>query len=164
MAIEEGAAITALEALELRIRAVCEAYCACLDDADFEKWPTFFTEDCIYRVQSAENHARGLEHAPIYCDGIGMVRDRVSATKVMQYEPRRQRRFVSNLRILGVGEYIRSSMSFMLTEAMLDRDPVLAMTGQYLDEFVVTENGLKLRSRVCLYDNYRIVQNLIFPL
>jgi hypothetical protein len=51
----------------------------------------------------------------------------------------------------------------MLTEAMLDRDPVLAMTGQVIDRFRLEGETLRLEDRLCVYDNYRIVQNLIIP-
>lgn len=150
--------------LKARIRDLYEEYCACLDEQSFERWPEFFTEDCVYKVQSAENYEQGLPHATIYCDNRGMLLDRVSATDVLVYEPRRQRRFLSNLRIQEAGEVIRSSASVMLTEAMIDRDPVLALTGRYIDEIVTANGQLRFRQRLCIYDNYRIFQNLIFPL
>ena len=150
--------------LKARVRDLYEEYGACLDAQEFNRWPDFFTENCVYQVQSAENYEQGLLHADIYCDGRGMVLDRVSATGVLVYEPRRQRRFFSNLLIHESGDVIRSSAAFMLTEAMIDRDPILALTGRYIDE-IVSENGkLVFRQRLCIYDNYRIVQNLIFPL
>lgn len=151
-------------AIRWHVHRLHEVYAACLDAADFDAWPDFFTDDCRYRVQSAENHARGLPHAPIYCEGKGMLRDRVSATRVMVYEPRRQRRFLSGLRILDTGPVIRSTVNIMLTEAMIDRDPVLALTGCYIDEMVVDQGTLRFRDRLCVYDNYRVMQNLIFPI
>lgn len=149
--------------LHWRVQQLYDRYSACLDAGNFELWPEFFTDDARYRIQSAETHERGLLHAPIYCDGKGMLLDRVSATKVMVYEPRRQRRFVSGLQVTQHGSAIRSRSNFMLTEAMIDRDPVLAMTGSYIDEIVSDDGVLRFRDRLCVYDNYRIVQNLIFP-
>lgn len=150
--------------LHWRVERLYDRYSACLDAGRFDEWPDFFTDDARYRVQSLENHERGLPHAPIYCDGKGMLRDRVSATRVMVYEPRRQRRFVSGLQVEQHGTTIRATAKFMLTETMIDRDPVLALTGCYTDE-IVSEGGLlRFRDRLCLYDNYRIIQNLIFPI
>jgi len=153
----------ALVLLEQQIRRLNDHYCGCLDDRDFDRWPDFFVDDCLYLVQSHENHTRGLPHADIYCAGKGMLRDRVSATGVMVYEARQQRRFTSALRVLDTGPNPRAVTNFMLTEAMIDRDPVLALTGRFDDEFAWVDGRLLLRRRICVYDNYRIVQNLIFP-
>ena len=150
--------------LRQRLRHLYVDYAACLDAGEFELWPDFFTEDGCYRVQSAENYEQSLLHAAIYCEGKGMIRDRVSATRVMVYEKRRQRRFVTNLRVLERGGTIRATANLMLTEAMIDRDPVLALTGRYIDEIVEEGGKLLLRDRLCVYDNYRVVQNLMFPL
>lgn len=168
MMMLDDAAPNALASKDLRLKAAVrdlyENYCATLDDADLEAWPEFFTEDATYRVQSAENYDQGLTHAPIFCRGKGMLLDRVSALGVMVYEARRQRRFVSNVRVSEAGPLIRASASFLLTEAMLDRDPVLAMTGRYIDTIRIEDGRLMLHDRLCVYDNYRIIQNLIFPL
>jgi anthranilate 1,2-dioxygenase small subunit len=83
--------------LLVTLRAFYEAYAACLDDQDFNRWPEFFSETATYRVQSFENHERGLPHAAIYCEGRAMLLDRVSATDVLVYEMRRQRRMIYNL-------------------------------------------------------------------
>lgn len=151
------------EDLYRRVVDLHNRYAACLDDGDFGSWPEMFTDDGRYRVQSAENHEKGLLHAPIYCDGKGMMRDRVSATEVMVYEKRRQRRFVSAIRILEAGDVIRSTANVMLTECFIDRDPVLALTGVFIDEIVEQSGELRFRDRLCVYDNYRVVQNLMFP-
>lgn len=151
--------------LLVTLRGFYEAYAACLDDQDFDRWPDFFTDTAIYRVQSFENHARGLPHAAIYCEGRGMLLDRVSATGVLVYEERRQRRMIFNLLVKSdVGDVIHSQASFTLIEHMLDRDPVLALTGRYIDTIERRGTGeFRIQDRLCVYDNHRIVQNLIFP-
>lgn len=148
------------------LRSFYEAYAACLDDQDFDRWPDFFTDAAIYRVQSFENHERGLPHAAIYCEGRGMLLDRVSATGVLVYEARRQRRMIYNLLVKSDAEgVIHSQASFTLIEHMLDRDPILALTGRYIDVIERgEEGGYLIRDRLCVYDNHRIVQNLIFPI
>src|SRR3546814_6702700 len=50
-----------------------------LDDDRIECFPSYFIDDCIYQVVSRENYAEGLPQAAMYCDGIAMVRDRVTA-------------------------------------------------------------------------------------
>jgi anthranilate 1,2-dioxygenase small subunit len=151
---------------ELResVRQLHDDYCMTLDAGDLQAWPDFFINDCTYRVQSIENYELDLPHSPIFCHGKGMLLDRVSASGVMVYEPRRQRRFVSSLRVSTDGPHLMSVATFLLTEVMIDRDPVVAMTGRYIDTIVNIEGALKFKDRLCVYDNYRIVQNIIFPI
>src|SRR3546814_7066573 len=74
-----------------------------LDDDRIECFPSYFIDDCIYQVVSRENYAEGLPQAAMYCDGIAMVRDRVTALRETQvYVPRLWRHFLSGLRITAV--------------------------------------------------------------
>jgi len=54
-------------------------YAACLDSDALERWPELFTEDCTYRITSAENYEAGLPLGLIYATSKNMLRDRVSA-------------------------------------------------------------------------------------
>ncbi len=147
-----------------RLRDFHDDYAATLDRGDLDAWPDFFTAEARYRVMSAETYSQGLPHAPIYCEGRGMLLDRIAGTRVMVFEPRQQRRQFFNVQAERFeGERLEARASFLMTEAMMDRDPVLAMTGMVIDRFLVSEDRLLLEDRLCVYDNYRIVQNLIFP-
>ncbi len=155
----------AISRLRARLRDFHDDYAATLDRGDLEAWPDFFTDEARYRVMSAETHAQGLSHAPIYCEGRGMLLDRVAGTRVMVLEPRQQRRCFFNVQVERIeGEYALARASFMLTEALIDRDPVLAMTGVVIDRFRVSDDTLLIEDRLCVYDNYRIVYNLAFPI
>lgn len=71
-------------------------YGACLDDVELERWPDFFVDACRYRVISRENYDAGLPLSLIYCDGRGMLLDRVMALRESTvYEPRSLRHFVT---------------------------------------------------------------------
>jgi salicylate 5-hydroxylase small subunit len=39
-------------------------YAAALSGGDWEAWPDFFTEDCLYRLIPRENHERGFPSPP----------------------------------------------------------------------------------------------------
>src|SRR5256712_12857622 len=54
-------------------------YARAIDDDRLEDWPGFFTEKCLYKITSADNHRSGLEVGLIYADSNGMLRDRVAA-------------------------------------------------------------------------------------
>jgi anthranilate 1,2-dioxygenase small subunit len=152
-------------ALRARIRAFYEDYIVCLDEAELERWPDFFTEDAVYKITSRENHDSGLEHGEILCEGKGMIRDRVTAIReTLVYEPRAQRRFVDGLRVRSVeGGLVRAQAGFAVFEAMADREPYLLMMGRSLDTLVEGGDGFRFAERLCVYDNYRIRTSLILP-
>jgi len=142
-----------------------EQYTTCLDDVDFDRWPTFFTPDAKYQITSRENFARGLPIAAMSCDGVGMIKDRVTAlVKVLVYEPRIWRRYVSSVRIDAIeGDIIRSRGNFLLFESMMDREPQLNMLGEYVDKVLYRDGLFRFKERSCVYDNYRIQTTLFAP-
>jgi anthranilate 1,2-dioxygenase small subunit len=158
---------SAAERLMLRaaLREFNEDYAACLDADELERWPDFFVEDCRYRVLSKENHDAGLPLSLIYCDGRGMLLDRVTALRESTvFEPRSLRHFISGVRPVAIeGELIRTEANFAILECLSDRDPIVNMVGRYLDTLVRTDDGFLLKDRWCVYDNYRIRTSLIVP-
>lgn len=158
--IKEDAAV-----LRARLRDFYEEYAFCLDEFKLEEWPEFFTEDCHYRVQSRENHDAGLPVGVIHCMNKNMLKDRVTALrKTTVFEPRSLRHFISGVMIRDIrpGE-IDAQANFLVIESMSDRNPVVSLAGRYIDRIAITENGLKFKSRDCVYDNYRILTSLIIP-
>jgi anthranilate 1,2-dioxygenase small subunit len=94
-----------------------------------------------------------------------MVRDRAAATRdCTVYEPRYLRHFINGVRVTAVeGRTIRAKASFLVVESVSDKEPYVHMVGQYFDTIVQSEAGLKLKERVCVFDNYRIYNSLVFP-
>jgi anthranilate 1,2-dioxygenase small subunit len=154
-----------LRTLTEDVRALYEDVAWHLDDDQIERFPDFFIDDCSYQVVSRENFAEGLPQATIYCDGIGMVRDRVIALRQTQvYVPRSWRHFISGVRVMAVvGEHFHVSANFLITEAMSDQDPTLFLVGQYLGILVRVEGQLKFRQHLAIYDNYHVRRSLIVP-
>jgi len=151
--------------LRQELRDLFEEVGDLLDDDRAEELPRYFTDDCLYKVISRENHSQGLPAATIYCDGNGMLRDRILAMRETQvYEPRAWRHFISGVHILSVdGDTIRSRANFLITESMSDADPTLFMVGQYLDTVVRRGDRLLFRERLAVCDNYHVRRSLIVP-
>ena len=150
--------------LRAELRDLHDDYAAALDDLDFASWIGFFTEGCVYRVVSLENFNQGLPLSTMECHGLGSLRDRVAAIReTAVFEPRTLRRIVSGTRINAVDREIRAQASFAIFESLSDREPHLFMTGRYLDRVTRDGGRLKLRERVCVYDNYRVRTSLVYP-
>ena len=43
-------------ARRLELEQLYADYVYCLDADELERWPDFFTQDCFYRITSAENY------------------------------------------------------------------------------------------------------------
>lgn len=151
--------------LRHELRDLFEEVADLLDDDRVEELPQFFTEDCTYKVISRENYREDLPAATIYCDGIGMLRDRILAMRETQvYEPRTWRHFISGVRIVTVeGDTVRSRANFLVTESMSDADPTLFLVGQYLDTLVRRDGRWLFRERLAVCDNHHIHRSLIVP-
>ena len=150
----------------IEIEDVYQAYAACLDGDALEDWPEFFTDDCVYRITSAENHAAGLPLGLIYATSKNMLRDRVSALREANiYEPQRYRHVVSGLRIAkDDGEALDTEANFLVVRTMQDGAMTLFAAGQYLDHVVHTTAGWKFARKLVVLDSRRIDTLLAIPL
>jgi anthranilate 1,2-dioxygenase small subunit len=150
--------------LRAELRDLYDDYAAALDELDFTRWIECFTDDCSYRVVSRENFELKLPLSTMACDGAGSLRDRVAAIRqTAVFEPRTLRHIVSTVRINSIDGDIRSQGNFITLECLSDREPHLFMVGRYLDRVVRQDGRLKLRERVCVFDNHRIRTSLVFP-
>src|SRR3954463_9161432 len=73
------------------------AACAAAIDADrLEEWPGFFLEQCLYKVTTADNHAKGYQAGIIYADTRAMLTDRIFALREANiYERQRYRHIIA---------------------------------------------------------------------
>ena len=150
----------------LELEDLYGAYAACLDRDALEDWPEFFTEDCVYRITSAENHAAGLPLGLIYATSKNMLRDRVSALREANiYEPQRYRHVVSGTRLeKDDGDALDLAANFLVVRTMQDGAMTLFAAGQYLDRIVRAAAGWKFARKLVVLDSRRIDTLLAIPL
>jgi len=155
-----------LRELRLEIEEFNAEYTAVLDAGRVQDWPQFFTEDAIYRITGRENADAGLPVGLVYCEGIGMLRDRALAiSRTTMFAPRYLLHQVTNTRVLAVdpsGE-ISAEANYALFETLVDEKTTLQQVGRYHDRFIRQEGRLKLRARDCVYDSLIIDTALIYP-
>ncbi len=157
-----------LAALERRIELqdLYTAYAACLDGDALEAWPEFFTEDCHYRITSAENYEAGMPLGLIYATSRNMLKDRVSALRDANiYEPQRYRHLISGIAVTGDGnEALDATASFLVIRTMQDGEMTLFAAGRYLDRIVRGDGGWKFARKIVILDSRRIDTLLAIPL
>src|SRR4051812_21801126 len=105
----------------LRLAMLNVAYAASIDADRLEEWPDYFTEDCFYRITTAENHRRGLQAGGIYADTRAMLHDRVFALrKANIYERQTYRHIIGMPAILGqdTDSGLRAEAPFLVVRTM----------------------------------------------
>lgn len=143
------------------------AYAAALDAADWEAWPGFFTEPCLYQLQPRENHERGFPLCTLSFDSIGMLKDRVYGIReTLFHDPYYQRHVVGAplVRRVDADGRIHSEANYAVFRTRLSQESTVFNVGRSLDEVVRTPQGLKFAVRRMVYDSEMIPNSLIYPI
>jgi anthranilate 1,2-dioxygenase small subunit len=152
--------------LRLELAALQDRYVAAIDNDRIEDWPGMFTEDCLYEIVSKENEDQGLPAPLIYCDNARMLRDRVLALRNANiYEKPQYRHCLSGMewtQEADGGYAVRTS--YVVVNTSQDGTSGIYQAGLYIDRVVRTPDGLRFRSKRCIYDTLRVQTVLAFPI
>jgi salicylate 5-hydroxylase small subunit len=153
--------------IEAAINRLNADYAAALDEARFEDWPEFFTDDATYKVQSRENFDRKLPLALIALESKGMMKDRVyGVTQTIYHAPYYMRHVVGPARVISEDEagLVRAQANYAVFRTRPGDATEVYNVGRYVDEIVRTGAGLKFSSRLCVYDSEMVLNSLIYPI
>jgi salicylate 5-hydroxylase small subunit len=149
----------------LRIEDLYAGYAACLDDARFDEWPDFFTEDCVYRIVARENFDRGLPLSTLAFESKGMLRDRVYCiTQTLFHEPYYQRHLVSGILAQTDGGGFRARANYVVIRTKAGSLSEIYNAGRYIDRIVDDGGTLRFSEKLCVFDSELIPNSLIYPL
>jgi anthranilate 1,2-dioxygenase small subunit len=150
----------------LELERLYTDYARCLDADDLERWPDFFTEDCFYRVTSAENYEAGLPLGLIRATSRNMLKDRVRALREANiYEPQRYRHLVGSVAVVAEAPAaLDLEASFLVVRTMQDGDMTMFAAGRYVDRVVRDGEDWKFARKEVVLDSRRIDTLLAIPL
>lgn len=159
--------MTAAEVVRrLELDALYADYAHCLDNDALEEWPEFFTDDCGYRITSAENFEAGLPIGIVYATSKAMLVDRVMALrKANIYEPQRYRHLIGAIKIVDDdGGVLSVAANFLVVRTMQDGDMRLFAAGRYVDRVVRGCDRWKFLKKDVVLDSRQIDTLLAIPL
>jgi anthranilate 1,2-dioxygenase small subunit len=150
----------------LELQDLYANYAGCLDTDALERWPDFFTDDCTYRITSAENYEAGLPLALIYATSKNMLRDRISALREANiYEPQRYRHLVSCMQIeKDDGGALDVTANVLVVRTMQDGAMTVFAAGRYIDRVVRSDSDWKFAGKIVVLDSRLIDTLLAIPL
>jgi len=155
-----------LKDLRFEVEEVYYDYVECIDDGELERWPDFFTDECLYKIIPRENFERNLPLATMLCESKGMLKDRVVAIRqTSMYAPRALRHLISNIRIKGQEDgFIRVQANYVVLQTLIDDETRVFNAGKYLDKLVREDGRLKFKEKLCVFDSVLIPASLIYPI
>ena len=141
-------------------------YASAADSGNWDLWPEFFIDNCVYRVQPRENHERGFPLATLSLTSKGMLRDRVYGIKeTLFHDPYYQRHVVGTPVIREAGpDRWRCEANYAVFRTKLSEASTVYNVGRTLDVVVRTPDGLKFAVRECIYDSEMIPNSIIYPI
>lgn len=141
-------------------------YASAVDSGNWDLWPEFFTDDCIYRLQPRENHERGFPLATLSFTSKGMLKDRVYGIKeTLFHDPYYQRHVVGTPIVReATGGRFRCEANYAVFRTKLSDATSVFNVGRTIDLVVRTPAGLKFASRECIYDSEMIPNSIIYPI
>jgi anthranilate 1,2-dioxygenase small subunit len=150
----------------LELEELYTDYVHCLDADELEHWPDFFTEDCFYRITSAENYEAGMPLGLIHATSRNMLKDRVSALREANiYEPQRYRHLVSSIKIVEEhGVVLELMANFLVVRTMQEGDMTLFAAGHYLDQVRREDSIWKFARKTVVLDSRQIDTLLAIPI
>jgi len=163
-----GSDLGRLSPVELRheLETLTAAYVHALDDGEIDRWPDFFTEDCVYKIVPRENYDNDLPLAIWYCRGRGMMRDRVKAIHETQlFAPRALRHVTGNALVTTcVQDVLHAVTNYAVYESVPDRPSEVFNVGRYIDRIVAVDGRLKFAEKLCVFDTSVVPTSLIYPI
>ncbi|MGE0802017.1 MAG: aromatic-ring-hydroxylating dioxygenase subunit beta [Lautropia sp.] len=153
--------------MTMRLAVFMSDYARCLDEGELERWPGFFTDDCVYKVTSRENVAAGYQIGLIYADSKGMLNDRVkSLREVNIYEEQTYRHILGLPHVAKIDPdgSLHARTGFIVARIMHTGETSIFATGSYHDKIALGDDHVALRERIVVCDSSHIDTLLAIPL
>jgi salicylate 5-hydroxylase small subunit len=137
-----------------------------IDQQEWDRWIDLFVEDCVYKIQPRENYDRGFPLCTLSMLSKGMLKDRAyGISETLFHDPYYQRHVISMPLIHQVADQIiHCESNYAVFRTKLSQETTVFNVGRYIDEILITDAGLRFKSRLCVYDSEMILNSIIYPI
>jgi anthranilate 1,2-dioxygenase small subunit len=148
------------------IEELITAYAHDIDDGALEGWPNYFTEDGSYLIITRESFEAGLPMGIMYCQGRGMMADRVKAMLTANiYEAHTYCHIIGRSQISALGEeQFQVRTNFNVIRTMQDGRTESFAVGKYLDVIEGRDGKPLFKERKVVLESRRVDILLVYPL
>lgn len=143
------------------------AYAAAIDAGRLEEWPGFFHADCLYKITTADNVAKGYEAGIVYADTRAMLEDRIAALRQANIYERQRYRHILSMPLISPGPdgSVVAETSFLVVRTMREGQMDVFAVGVYRDRLSRDAAGAwRFAERIAICDSPRFDTLLAIPL
>lgn len=152
--------------LQTQVAYFLASYAQCIDTDRLEDWPDYFTDDCLYIVQSRENYDRQLPISAMYCDSKGMLVDRIVSLRHANIYAEHFYRHVLSIPVIQsvTGDEITVHTNYVVFQTLLDGASRTYSVGRYLDKMTRIDGELKFKEKLVVFDTNQIATLMVTPI
>ena len=143
------------------------AYAAAIDADRLEEWPDFFHGECLYKITTADNVAKGYQAGIVYADTRNMLVDRVAALRQANIYERQRYRHILGMPLIvpGTDGSVTAETSFLVVRTMREGQMDVFAVGVFLDKISRDAAGAwRYAERIVVCDSQRFDTLLAIPL
>lgn len=158
--------VTIDPALQTEVSRFLASYAECIDTDRLEDWPEYFTDDCLYMLQSRENYDRGLPVSAIRCDSKGMLVDRIVSLRNANIFAEHFYRHVLSIPLIHSvdDDNIVVHTNYVVFQTLLDGASRTYSVGRYIDTLTRVAGELKFKEKIAVFDTNQIATLLVTPI
>jgi anthranilate 1,2-dioxygenase small subunit len=152
------------------VEELLAAYVTAIDDSELERWPEFFTADCVYRIVPRENDSLNLPLAIMSCNSRAALTDRIAAyRKANLFAPHAYRHMLGLVRVRGedkleVGARTNYAVFRTAFDPIDDGTSEVFSVGEYRDRIIIVDGVARFREKTVVVDTCKIHTLLATPL
>lgn len=152
--------------LRIRIEDFLIDYVHAIDDGELKRWSSFFTEDGVYQIIPRESFDANLPLGVLYCEGRGMMDDRVLALETANiFEPHTYSHIVGRPRLTLYDDgTVGARANFNVTRTMQDGRMEVFAVGKYVDRIATVDGAPLLADRRVVLESHCVDILLVYPL
>lgn len=166
MAKSDGNLTMVANDILLKIIHLNAQYASSVDTANWQAWIDLFIDNCTYKIQPRENYDRHLPLCTLSLLSKAMLRDRVyGISNTLYHDPYYQRHIIGLPLITHQDEeMIQCETNYCVIRTKFSQASEVFNVGRYIDQLVISNHQLLIRSRICVFDSEMIPNSLIYPI